>query len=667
MKLSDLIPAFGRKVSETTRAVVALYMGSPVWTPVDYRSLAREGYNRNVWVYASIERITRAAKSVPWTVYRAPGNSRGRTVRLDDHPLALLMRRPNPEQGGGAFIESVIGYLLLAGNSYIEAAGPQGGPPRELWPLRPDRVRVLPDPVRRIRGYRYTAGGTSVDFEPEQVLHVKTFHPTDDFYGLSPIQAAARAVDQSNAADAWNAALLQNMARPPGALVAEGQLTDAQFERLKEQMHQHYQGAKNAGRPMLLEGGLDWKSMGLTPAEMDFLEGQKFDARKIAVIFGLDPALLGDSANRTYSNQKEARRGLYEDVVLPLLDVLRDELNNWLTPAFGDRLYLDYDRDQIDALQEDREQLWGRITAADWLTINEKRRATGYDDIPGGDVVLVSATMLPLDIAEADPQQNKAFNLAGEEAKTAHWKAIDRARIAWQGQVARRVLSHFQDEAGRVAEAVRSAPSTDAIDGAIVSAIDESGWERLYAAFYLAVMEDFGRRTLAGLKEYAGAFEAKDGDGAIFDPFTEEVNRFIEETVGKRVALLTATTRRALREAVREGIAAGESMDEIADRIRELYTEMSSMRAKRIARTEVIAASAAGSLYAAKSTNLPGLKKEWIATRDSRTRDSHAHLDGEIVPIDAAFPNRLDYPGDPSGPPEEVVNCRCTLGYHTEE
>ncbi|MBJ3785169.1 phage portal protein [Devosia sp. MSA67] len=118
------------------------------------------------------------------------------------------------------------------------------------------------------------------------------FHPLDDHYGMAPLEAAQTSLDIHNASAQWNKALLDNAARPSGALVysaAAGSLTDEQFSRLKEEMETQFSGAANAGRPMVLDGGLDWKAIALSPKDMDFIEARHAAARDIALAFGVPP------------------------------------------------------------------------------------------------------------------------------------------------------------------------------------------------------------------------------------------------------------------------------------------------------------------------------------------------------------------------------------------
>lgn len=394
-----------QKQSQTTRAIVNMNIGDAVWSNRDYSNFAKEGYNSNVYVYACIHQIAMACAGISWNVYK---NKRGGKIEeLYDHPLKKLLDKPNPLQGGSEFFESVISYLMIAGNSYIEAVGPRNGVPRELYVLRPDRMKVIPGNSQQlVAGYKYTVGGQDVLFNADEVLHLKTFNPTDDWYGLSPIESAAKSIDQNNESKAWNVALLQNSARPPGALVTENELQDEQFERLKKQIEKQYMGAKNAGRPLLLEGGLDWKEIGYSPAEMHWLEGLKLTAREIAIAFGVPPELIGDNANKTYSNYKEARQAFYTETILPLMDVLKSELNNWIIPKFNDEtIFIDYDKDDIEALNEDREAVWNRAIEAvknGILTPNEARELLGYSRTEGADMLMMQGSMMPLAVLNGE-------------------------------------------------------------------------------------------------------------------------------------------------------------------------------------------------------------------------------------------------------------------------
>ena len=376
--------------------LLALQMtGPPLFMARRYEDFAGEGYRKNVVVHRAVNEISRAAASVPWTLLE---RSAGARQRLMEQPLLTLLARPNPAMARAEFLEAVIGYLQIAGNSYVEAIAPAPGrAPRELWPLRPDRMSVLPGPTGLVEGYLYRVGGKEKRWpcDPASgrapVLHLRTFNPINDWYGLPPAEAAAFGIDQHNEAGKWNTALIQNGARPSGAIVYEpgeglGNLDDSQFARIKSEIEEQYQGARNAGRPMLLEGGLKWQEMSLSPKDMDFLASKHSAARDIALAFGVPPQLLGIPGDNTYSNYQEARLAFWEQTVIPLLGHLRDELNAWLTPMFGEGLILDLDLDEVSALAPRREARWRMLTRAvqfDVLTRDEAREAIGFGERSG--------------------------------------------------------------------------------------------------------------------------------------------------------------------------------------------------------------------------------------------------------------------------------------------
>lgn len=218
------------------------------------------------------------------------------------------------------------------------------------------------------------------------VVHLKNFHPQDDHYGFSPMQAAAMAVDVHNSASRWSKALLDNAARPSGAIVykgAEGQgtLSPDQYDRLVGEMESHHQGARNAGRPMLLEGGLDWKPMGFSPSDMEFQKTKESAAREIALAFGVPPMLLGIPGDATFANYQEANRAFYRLTVLPLATRVAAGVSEWLSRFVEEGVELRPDLDQVAALATEREALWRRVGEADFLTPAEKRAMLGLPAI----------------------------------------------------------------------------------------------------------------------------------------------------------------------------------------------------------------------------------------------------------------------------------------------
>jgi HK97 family phage portal protein len=185
------------KSSSVAPLVACGMVGNPVWTPRRSDALAAEGYQKNVIVYRCVNLIARGLGSVPWLLYRGD-------TEVDHHPLLDLLNSPSPRQAGSAFMEAAVGYLLLSGNTYIEAVTDHQGRPTELHPLRPDRMKVIPGAGGIPMGYEYSVGGQRKIIPCDAVtghssiLHLKNFHPLNDWYGMSPIEAAAQSIEGFN-------------------------------------------------------------------------------------------------------------------------------------------------------------------------------------------------------------------------------------------------------------------------------------------------------------------------------------------------------------------------------------------------------------------------------------------------------------------------------------
>ncbi|NVO55627.1 phage portal protein [Rhodobacteraceae bacterium B1Z28] len=359
--------------------VVAWQTGGRVaWSPRDTVSLTRTGFSGNPVGFRSVKLIAEAAAALPLVL-------QDQAQRFDVHPILRLMRRPNAAQGRAELMEALFGQLLLSGNAYVEAVQAEDGLPVELHVLRSDRMSVVPGADGWPKAYDYTAGGKTHRFAAEVICHIKSFHPQDDHYGFSPMQAAAMAIDVHNSASRWSKSLLDNAARPSGALVwkggdGHGVMAEDQFRRLSDEIEQNYRGARNAGRPMVLEGGLDWKPMGFSPSDMEFQKTKEAAAREIALAFGVPPMLLGIQGDATYSNYQEANRAFYRLTVLPLVTRVAAAVSEWLAGFTGEDLMLKPDLDQVPALSAERDAQWTRVSRAEFLTDAEKRALLGLPE-----------------------------------------------------------------------------------------------------------------------------------------------------------------------------------------------------------------------------------------------------------------------------------------------
>jgi HK97 family phage portal protein len=363
---------FGRKAAQAAARPALLRSMSGVagqgeW-PRSYEAQVREAFVGNAIAQRAVRLVSEAAGSA--VVLASP----------EGHRAEGLVR---------GLIETAVVHLLLHGNLFVQILCDAEGQPAELYPLRPERVTIEPDGRGWPAAYVYRAGNSVVRLAAfdgagrPSVVHVKALHPLDDHYGLGCLGAASGAVAIHNAAAKWNKALLDNAARPSGALVYEpgeqgATLSGEQFDRLRAEIDGSFAGAANAGRPMLLEGGLRWQAMSMTPADMDFVGLKAAAAREIALAFGVPPLLLGLPGDSTYANYAEANRALWRQAVLPLTGRILDGVARGLS-AWWPGLRLSVDLDAVPALAVDRERLWAAVTAADFLSADEKREMLGFE------------------------------------------------------------------------------------------------------------------------------------------------------------------------------------------------------------------------------------------------------------------------------------------------
>ena len=379
---------------------------------LDYQDLAKDGYSENAIVYRCINEIANNASRVTLNLFRGD-------QEVDKHPLLDLLYNPSPNQSQVEWFQALYSYLLISGNNYMLSVGGDNSPPTELYNLRPDRIKIRTGSRAMPVAYDYVVRGQILEsYEVDQasgdskVKHIKMFNPLDDYYGMSPIQASSVDIDQHNLANKHNVNLLQNGARPSGAVIfnpkdetgGHVQLSDVQRNQLINDVNQRFSGTGNAGKPMLLEGDFDWKEMGLSPKDMDFIQLKNMSAKDIALVYGVPSQLIGIPDSQTYSNFAEAKLALYNETIIPLLDRIQGDLNEWLIPQFNDdALELRYDIDSIPAMAEQRRRVFESVTTGvkdGILTRNEAREQLGYEPMEGADSLLVPANLMPLNLAD---------------------------------------------------------------------------------------------------------------------------------------------------------------------------------------------------------------------------------------------------------------------------
>ncbi len=388
--------AVERKASEVGALIAGWNIGQPVYTPRNYDQLTKEGFEKCSVVFRCVSLIARSVASIPWYVMRGAGKA-----EVEKHPVLELLARPNPHvRGGEGFIESFIMHYAIAGNAYMEAVAPTKGPPKELWEHRPSLMRVIPGKLGMPVAYEFTNEGRTKRWQVDLVngrspiLHFKSPHPGNFWYGFSPIEAAANAIDQANAIAAHNLALHQNGGRPGGIVTVKPQIDKnsgraiypppEQLQSIKDRLGDTYTGPDNAGKLMVVGGEIEWVQTQLSPQDMDYINSKMETARDICLAFGV-PHVLVVAGESTYNNRADARLEFWDETIIPIANRLRAALNDWLMPMYGDDAVLMHDLDGISALEPRRESKFRRVVelyAANLITREEARIALDYPERP---------------------------------------------------------------------------------------------------------------------------------------------------------------------------------------------------------------------------------------------------------------------------------------------
>lgn len=393
----------------STRTLVDIFRlgGKANWWGQNYWNFVVEAYAKNVIAYHCITQIAKACANIPLQI-----KVDGKVV--ENHPVLKLLKRPNPLQGWKTFMRDAVTARLISGNCYIWGNVVSTGKIMELTLMRPDRVNILTSSDSEPYKYIYTFNNRVWEYpidpitQYSEVLHIKEPNPLNDLYGMSPIAAASMSIDQHNESSEWNKKLLENSARPPGIITMKDksdnapQLTKEQLENLRDMVNEKISGSRNAGKIPLLNFDMVWQNLGMSPTDMDWLNGRIASSRDICYAFNFPPHLLGLPDSSTYNNMSEAKLALYEETVIPLIENFLEELSNYINIHSGLNIEIVPELDKVSALIPRRESIRASVRqdlTAGFISINEARTETGKEPVPNGDQIFVPTGRLPLDFA----------------------------------------------------------------------------------------------------------------------------------------------------------------------------------------------------------------------------------------------------------------------------
>lgn len=658
-----------------------------------------DSYEASFLVNICVRKIAEKVANTKFKLYKITGKEK--IMEVNNHPLLDLLAQVNPFVTKFEMMDNTQTYIELLGNSYwLKVRGKTSKKPLELWQLRPDWVKIIEDPEKIIKEYQYRLpNGTTQTFQPEDVIQFKQPNPKSALYGLPTVKAAIDVIRTSIYTTRWNMNFFYNQARPDTLVIVKNKMQPEAKKEFKKQWEEEYGGLEKAHKFGLLEGeDVDIKQLNLTMRDMEFSKLRESTTQDILAAFGVPKAIIGLQG----MNRAEAEAQIYvflSETIEPKIRRIVERLNEFLVPEYGDNLYLDF----VDPTPENREAKTKEYESAlknNWMLINEVRDLENLPPIEGGWNFYLPIAMMPagglkkndiknLTIKGIEPKKyyeikeqksqealrkkiltgkrklklklqlkkelikmfiRKPKEKMTKEGRKAYWREHDKM-LTGDGKlfaVLTRKLLKKQEE--RMQEALASEFESRALTK---GKYDLVNWEiedkvffELSVPVFTDIIERRGKRaaTLIGAEEFA---------------LTDRVKKFIDKKAFKFAYEVNDTTKKKLRKTLTEGVKEGEGVKELSKRVADTFNVRRGAETERIARTEVLSASNGADLEAYNQSGVVE-KKEWLTTMDDRTRDWHAMMDGEVVGINKKFSNGLMFPGDPSAPADEIINCRCT-------
>lgn len=690
---------------------------TPEWVMVGDETYYHEGFGTNSLIYSAV--MYKARASAQAKLRAMTGDPDNPTPAPPDHPLSKLLARPNPYQSMREYQALQTVFLSLTGNAFGFVFRDNAGTPMQLWPLRPDRVVIVPGDGG-IKGYLYRPEGKplrdAVPLLPEDVIHVKLPNPADPLEGMGrgmgAVTPSAQSGDVDNMVTAFLNLFFRNGAMPPGLLKFDVEMDDTQIAEVKQRWREVYGGFENWIDVGVLDKGGDYKRLGLTFDEMGFSTLDERNESRIIGPFGVPPILIGTRfglERSTFSNFEEARLAFWEDTMTFELLLFGDEYLQYLTV---DGAFPFWDMSAVPALRakmlkqiDGAHKLWTMgyaaevATATVGLNIERIPGSTDVSFVPLGVVPVKQKTTpppspppppapAPSPEAETESESGQAADKPvietkqssfNAEQKQAIWTKVDSIAVGWEARYRSAAADSFDhdmreigallsgtgESARRMKATIQWTQLLDPIQTYLFGDGAEN-WRSTFAPLIEGTMLEQGEfwATQLGIQ-----FDVRNIEGEAW--FADYILKFAQNDI-------QVTTRDGVHSLLQQGMADGWSVDTMTNHMQQMFRQwmdggqseedfgwlnarMPTYRAEAIARTETIGAANAGAHELFKRWGIE--QKEWLTSMDGRQRDSHGAANGQIRAIDEPFDvggHEMMHPGDKSAPPGEIVNCRCT-------
>jgi len=666
------------------------------------------------WVYGCVKARSNDVATIKLHLFKVKSREKRETEEVFDHDVLSLLHSVNPFMTFRDLVFNTQANKDLAGEAFWLLVRNAQNNIIGIWPLRPDWIVVKTDSKEFIKGYEYRVpSGKPIPFDIDDIIHFKNFNPLDPYRGLSIIKAAAATIDTETFSEEYNRKFFENEALPTSILSTEQKLSDQQMARMKAEWKNEYGGIKKSHKMAILEGGLELKPFQLSQKEMDFLEGQKFTRDKIFALFQTPKTVLGMTEDVTVSNAEATNFIFSQRVVKPEMEMFRDVLNEFLLPKFkdGDNLFFTFD-DPVPENQEAKINELKGLFSVGALSPNEARQMFGLDQI---DDDSMDSFYLPVNLLPVGSESEPAKGTRGSQEKiTIPYKPIKRKLIddttkqitqaimkdvaksflskdsvepskcdwpiekqerAWKQFVnkainfeklfqkrVKDIFARQEKETLKRLESTAKALSARDIDKILIRLTREN---KLSAEILIPILREFLEESGNDSLDHLGL------DDIAFDTTTASVREFLNVNALKGIKGMNKHTKALLRRELAIAVEEGFSIPEVARTIKNIYKQASTVRAVRIARTEILKAGNRGALEAYKQSGVV-VSKEWFTALDERVCQWCNPLHGKVVSVDKVYFNegetfigekggKLNFRLDDVVTPPLHPSCRCTL------
>lgn len=659
------------------------------------------------WVYAIAKRRAEQMASVEIEIMRMQKD--GTSVVEMNHPAMDLLYKVNSLMTLNDLCEITHLHLDLAGEAfwYVDRGTTGKGDPKMIMPLNPSKMEVVPGKENIIQGYIYTlstdAGAQKVPLKPSEVVFFKEPHPTNLFRGMSAIKAAAMTIDNDDDAERWQWNSFRHGTSAKPVFQTEQALNKDTLQTLYTQLEKNWSGVEHANKPMILHSGLNTASIGFSPKDMEFVEGQKWTRDKIMALMGITKTILGVTEDVNRSNAEENEYVFTKYMVTPRITKFVNYLNEFYLPMFkrSENLYF-HAKTTIPTNTDEKVNMYkAALAGASWMTQNEVREAEGLEPVEGGDIL---SNPIQNTTAVQPEKPIKMLNTRHKQLYAKHKKYADmEERIQEQLEPALEPLIQglydkkemtFRERAlqpnGYVEKYLQSATTYEQKykktiqehfskqENVVLMRVQTMFSKRVKSVDrFLPEFELFTANTKRILTPLLTLLLKERGDEALFfigssvgmNMDNPRARKFIRESAGNLIKEIDETTKKRLRDELEEGIKEGAGIPELQKRVKKVFDNATDSRAEMIARTEVIKASNFASVESWRQSGVVEAK-EWLTAGDERVDPLCLAMDGKVMILKDIFfkegdtftvgEHSMTFEHDVPEPPMHV-GCRCTL------